>query len=64
MPQEDITETELNSEVELLNSRDLLRKVVIANGLQTKNAHGCASFGKRKRRGRNRKGRAYTRLNS
>jgi uncharacterized protein involved in exopolysaccharide biosynthesis len=28
--QEDITESELNSEVELLNSQDLLRKVVLA----------------------------------
>ena len=34
--QEEITESELNSEVELLNSRDLLRKVVLANGLQTR----------------------------
>ena len=33
--QEEITESELNSEVELLNSQDLLRKVVLANGLQT-----------------------------
>ena len=32
--QEEITESELNSEVELLNSQDLLRKVAIANGLQ------------------------------
>ena len=34
--QEEITESELNSEVELLNSQDLLRKVVIANSLQSK----------------------------
>ena len=34
--QEEITESELNSEVELLNSQDLLRKVVLANGLQTR----------------------------
>jgi uncharacterized protein involved in exopolysaccharide biosynthesis len=33
---EEITESELNSEVELLNSQDLLRKVVLATGLQTK----------------------------
>jgi uncharacterized protein involved in exopolysaccharide biosynthesis len=35
MMQEEITESELNSEVELLNGTDLLRKVVLANGLQT-----------------------------
>lgn len=34
--QQEITESELNSEVELLNSEDLLRKVVLANDLQTK----------------------------
>ena len=34
--QEEITESELNSEVELLNSQDLLRKVVLATGSQTK----------------------------
>jgi uncharacterized protein involved in exopolysaccharide biosynthesis len=33
---EEITESELNSEVELLNSQDLLRKVVLANSLQSK----------------------------
>jgi uncharacterized protein involved in exopolysaccharide biosynthesis len=32
--QQEITESELNSEVELLRSQDLLQKVVIANGLQ------------------------------
>jgi hypothetical protein len=32
---EEITEWELNSEVELLNSQDLLRKVVLANRLQS-----------------------------
>ena len=31
--QEDVTESELNSEVELLNSQDLLQKVVVATGL-------------------------------
>jgi uncharacterized protein involved in exopolysaccharide biosynthesis len=31
---EEISEAELNSEVELLNSQELLRKVVLANGLQ------------------------------
>jgi len=31
---EEVTEAELNSEVELLNSRDLLQKVVLATGLQ------------------------------
>src|SRR5271168_2275601 len=46
-PQEDITETELNSEVELLNSPDLLRKVVIANDLQTKWRSWLPSLGKR-----------------
>lgn len=33
---EDITESELNSEVQLLNSQDLLRSVVLATGLQRK----------------------------
>jgi len=33
---EEITESELNSEVELLNSQDLLRQVVLATGLQSK----------------------------
>jgi uncharacterized protein involved in exopolysaccharide biosynthesis len=33
---EEITESELNSEVELLNSQELLRKVAIANSLQSK----------------------------
>ena len=32
--QEEVTESELNSEVELLNSQDLLRRVVLATGLQ------------------------------
>lgn len=32
---EEISESELNSEVELLNSQDLLRKVVLANSLQS-----------------------------
>ena len=31
--QEQITESELNSEVELISSQDLIRKVVVANGL-------------------------------
>ena len=47
MPEE-ITDSELNSEVELLNSRDLLRKVVLANGLQTKNRSWLGAFGKPK----------------
>jgi uncharacterized protein involved in exopolysaccharide biosynthesis len=33
--QEEITDSELNSEVQLLKSQDLLRKVVIANNLQS-----------------------------
>jgi uncharacterized protein involved in exopolysaccharide biosynthesis len=36
MMQEEVNESELNSEVELLNSHDLLQKVVLANDLQTK----------------------------
>ena len=44
MMQEEITESELNSEVELLNSRDLLRKVVLANGLQTKQRSWLRAF--------------------
>jgi uncharacterized protein involved in exopolysaccharide biosynthesis len=43
--QGEITETELNSEVELLNSQDLLRKVVLANGLQTKRRFWWSIFG-------------------
>ena len=46
MMQEEITESELNSEVELLNSRDLLRKVVLANGLQTKQRSWLRAFRK------------------
>lgn len=37
---EEITESELNSEVELLNSQDLLRKVVLANSLQSAESSG------------------------
>ncbi len=44
--QEEITESELNSEVELLNSQDLLRKVVLANGLQTQQGSWRSLFGK------------------
>ena len=47
MLQEEITESELNSEVELLNSQDLLRKVVLANDLQTEWRSWLPSFGKR-----------------
>jgi uncharacterized protein involved in exopolysaccharide biosynthesis len=36
MLQQEVSESELNSEVELLNSPGLLRKVVLANDLQTK----------------------------
>lgn len=38
--QEEISESELNSEVELLNSQDLLRKVVLETGLQEKQNSG------------------------
>jgi len=44
--QEEITESELNSEVELLNSQDLLRKVVIVNSLQSKESSWRTWFGK------------------
>ena len=44
--QAEITESELNSEVELLNSQDLLRKVVIANSLQSKQNSWRGMFGK------------------
>jgi len=43
--QQEITESELNSEAELLNSQDLLRKVVIANSLQSKSSW-ATSFAK------------------
>jgi uncharacterized protein involved in exopolysaccharide biosynthesis len=43
--QPEITESELNSEVELLNSEDLLRKVVIANGLQSTESHWLGRSG-------------------
>jgi uncharacterized protein involved in exopolysaccharide biosynthesis len=46
--QEEITDSELNSEVELLNSRDLLRKVVLANGLQMKQRSWLSAFSKPK----------------
>ena len=46
MMQEEITESELNSEVELLNSQDLLRKVVLANGLQARWRSWLSLFGK------------------
>ena len=46
MMQEEITESELNSEVELLNGRDLLRKVVLANSLQTKWHSWLSALGK------------------
>ena len=42
----DITESELNSEVELLNSQDLLRKVVLANSLQKKRNSWSSISGK------------------
>jgi len=44
--QEEITESELNSEVELLNSRDLLRKVVLANGLHARQRSWLRAFRK------------------
>jgi uncharacterized protein involved in exopolysaccharide biosynthesis len=44
--QREITESELNSEVELLNSQDLLRKVVIANSLQSKQSSWRTWFAK------------------
>lgn len=44
-----VTEEEINSEVELLQSADLLEKVVVANGLQEreKNSIWASLFGKR-----------------
>jgi uncharacterized protein involved in exopolysaccharide biosynthesis len=44
--QADITESELNSEVELLKSQDVLRKVVLATGLQTKQGSWRSILGK------------------
>jgi len=44
--QEEITESELNSEVELLNSQDLLRKVVVLNHLDSKQHSWREMFGK------------------
>ena len=41
---EEVNESELNSEVELLNSQDLLRKVVLATGLQTKQHPWLSAF--------------------
>ena len=46
MLQEEITDSELNSEVELLHSPDVLRKVVVANNLQTRWRSWLPSFGK------------------
>ncbi len=42
---EEVTESELNSEVELLNSQDLLRKVVLATGLQREQRSQHSIFG-------------------
>ena len=39
---EEMSEEELNSEVELLNSQELLRKVVLANGLQNPQHHATS----------------------
>jgi uncharacterized protein involved in exopolysaccharide biosynthesis len=44
--QEEITESELNSEVELLNSQDLLRQVVVSNHLYSKQRSWREIFGK------------------
>ena len=44
--QEEIAESELNSEVELLNSQDLLRQVVLATGLQAKQGSWRSILGK------------------
>jgi uncharacterized protein involved in exopolysaccharide biosynthesis len=44
--QEEITESELNSEVELLNSQDLLRRVVVLNHLNSKQHSWREMFGK------------------
>ena len=45
MLQAETTESELNSEVELLNSQDLLRQVVLANELQTRWRSWLPAFG-------------------
>lgn len=42
---EEVTEAELNSEVELMNSQDLLRKVVLTTGLQTREGSGLSGQG-------------------
>jgi uncharacterized protein involved in exopolysaccharide biosynthesis len=42
---EEVTEAELNSEVELMNSQDLLRKVVLTTGLQTRERGGLSGQG-------------------
>jgi uncharacterized protein involved in exopolysaccharide biosynthesis len=39
-----VTEEEINSEVELLQSEDLLRQVVLANGLQEQEKHSISGF--------------------
>jgi uncharacterized protein involved in exopolysaccharide biosynthesis len=39
-----VTEEEINSEVELLKSRDLLEKVVLANGLQERHTNWLAAL--------------------
>jgi uncharacterized protein involved in exopolysaccharide biosynthesis len=39
---EELSEEELNSEVELLNSQELLRRVVLANGLQNAQHHATS----------------------
>jgi uncharacterized protein involved in exopolysaccharide biosynthesis len=42
---EEVTESELNSEIELLNSQDLLRKVVLATNLQKEQRPHSSIFG-------------------
>jgi uncharacterized protein involved in exopolysaccharide biosynthesis len=43
-PASEVTPEEINSEIEILESGDLLQKVVLANGLQEREKHSLASL--------------------
>jgi uncharacterized protein involved in exopolysaccharide biosynthesis len=47
-PPTEVSETEINTEIELLNNNDLLRQVVTASGLEEKGSTGGASQGERR----------------
>ena len=44
IPASAVTEEEINSEAELLRSRDVLEKVVLENGLEEKEKHSLGAY--------------------